>query len=85
MNGLWSRKMLSVTLIVVTLLAAGCTGFTTPKQTPKQTSGQTSGQTPGQAPATGSMPGGMDPNAMKGMSPEQLRKLAEDLKKATGK
>ncbi len=51
MNGLWSRKMLSVTLIVVTLLAAGCTGFTTPKQTPKQTSGQTSGQTPGQTPA----------------------------------
>lgn len=37
---------------------------------------------PGGAP--GGMPAGMDPNAMKGMTPEQLRQMAEQMKKARG-
>lgn len=30
-------------------------------------------------------PGALDPNALKGMTPEQLRKMAEEMKKASGK
>lgn len=39
---------------------------------------------PGQAAPT-TQPGAIDPNALKGMSPEQMRKMLEDMKKAAGK
>ena len=39
---------------------------------------------PGQAAPT-AQPGAMDPNALKGMSPEQMRKMLDDAKKAAGK
>ncbi len=39
---------------------------------------------PGGRPA-GGMPGGVDPSQLKGMSPDELRKWAEEMKKASGK
>lgn len=72
--------MQTMQMSVTAVHAGACPAGLTPGQI--RMGGMT--MTPGQATPT-TQPGAMDPNALKGMSPEQMRKMLEDMKKAAGK